>query len=62
MEEIKRIPLPFRREIFFIIFNGCSSVCPNFAKNLYTSCHDRALNERAIQATLPFFTHAILLD
>ena len=26
------------------------------------SCHDRALNERALQAALPFFTHAILLD
>ncbi|OIV89891.1 hypothetical protein TanjilG_14029 [Lupinus angustifolius] len=26
------------------------------------SCHDRALEERALQATLPFFTHAILLD
>ena len=26
------------------------------------SCHDRALDERALQAALPFFTHAILLD
>ncbi|KAL8460447.1 hypothetical protein ACS0TY_032114 [Phlomoides rotata] len=26
------------------------------------SCHDRALNERALQAALPFFTHALLLD
>ena len=26
------------------------------------SCHDRALDERALQATLPFFTHVILLD
>lgn len=25
------------------------------------SCHDRALDERALQAALPFFTHAILL-
>jgi hypothetical protein len=29
---------------------------------LLESCHDRALNERALQAALPFFTHAILLD
>ncbi|XBH84557.1 hypothetical protein VPH35_072697 [Triticum aestivum] len=26
------------------------------------SCHDHALDERALQAALPFFTHAILLD
>jgi hypothetical protein len=26
------------------------------------SCHHRALDERALQAELPFFTHAILLD
>ncbi|KAF1869313.1 hypothetical protein Lal_00018406 [Lupinus albus] len=26
------------------------------------SCHDRALDERALQAAFPFFTHAILLD
>ncbi|KAH0754232.1 hypothetical protein KY290_024502 [Solanum tuberosum] len=26
------------------------------------SYHDRALDERVLQATLPFFTHAILLD
>ncbi|GJX06949.1 hypothetical protein Tco_0194881 [Tanacetum coccineum] len=26
------------------------------------SCHDRALDERALQAALPFFTYAILLD
>src|SRR3954468_3395211 len=26
------------------------------------SCHDRALDERALQAALPFCTHAILLD
>ncbi|GKB63224.1 reverse transcriptase domain-containing protein [Tanacetum coccineum] len=26
------------------------------------SCHDRALDERDLQAALPFFTHAILLD
>ena len=26
------------------------------------SYHDRALNKRALQAALPFFTHAILLD
>ncbi|XBI82202.1 hypothetical protein VPH35_090943 [Triticum aestivum] len=26
------------------------------------SYHDRALDERALQAALPFFTHAILLD
>ncbi|KAL8228533.1 hypothetical protein R6Q57_016117 [Mikania cordata] len=26
------------------------------------SCHDHALEERALQAALPFFTHAILLD
>ena len=26
------------------------------------SCHDRALDESALQAALPFFTHAILLD
>ncbi|XBH69702.1 hypothetical protein VPH35_097510 [Triticum aestivum] len=26
------------------------------------SCHDRALDERALQVALPFFTHAILLD
>ncbi|KAI5016271.1 hypothetical protein ZWY2020_006122 [Hordeum vulgare] len=26
------------------------------------SCHDRAFDERALQAALPFFTHAILLD
>ncbi len=28
----------------------------------FESCHDRALNKRALQAALPFFTHAILLD
>lgn len=26
------------------------------------SCHDCALDERALQVALPFFTHAILLD
>ncbi|CAN4117906.1 unnamed protein product [Withania somnifera] len=50
----------FRRTLAPPSYRGCwHGVSRGF---FLESCHDRALDERALQAALPFFTHAILLD
>ncbi|KAI5581995.1 hypothetical protein BDE02_07G055300 [Populus trichocarpa] len=50
----------FRRRLAPPSYRGCwHGVSRGF---FLESCHDRALDERALQAALPFFTHAILLD
>ena len=50
----------FRRTLAPPSYHGCwHGVSRGF---FLESCHDRALDERALQAALPFFTHAILLD
>ncbi|CAN4128448.1 unnamed protein product [Withania somnifera] len=61
------LPGAFRQFLAAFTFNPIHRLRALYAQSFRRtlaprSCHDRALDERALQAALPFFTHAILLD